>query len=104
MADKVPSFRPSGWRERKPWKVRAGRKDRRLRGRAGQRARAAVLAEEPFCRVCLAEDKHVRAEVVDHIVPLSHGGGEELSNKQALCHHHHDEKSAEERARGAAID
>lgn len=75
-----------------------GLKDRRKRGRAGQRDRAQVLAEEPFCRACLAEGKHVQAVRVDHIKPLSAGGSDERSNKQGLCLRHHDEKSATERA------
>lgn len=71
-----------------------------MRGRAGQRARAEVLAEEPFCRRCLESGKHVRSAVVDHITPIAWGGGEERSNKQGLCDPCHDAKSAEERELG----
>jgi 5-methylcytosine-specific restriction protein A len=56
-----------------------------------------VLAEEPFCRLCLAEGLRVRADEVDHIVPLSQGGGNERSNLQALCRPHHRAKSKAER-------
>lgn len=98
MADAPPRFRPAAQKDREPWGVRDGRKDRRLRGRAGQRARAEVMADEPFCRLCLEDGKHVRSEVVDHIKPLARGGSDERRNKQALCRRHHDEKSALERA------
>jgi len=36
--------------------------------------RAQVLAEEPCCRLCLAQGKRVKASEVDHIVPLAMGG------------------------------
>ena len=100
MPDRPPVFRHPGWKERKPWAPQPGRKDRRVRGRAGQRARAEVLAEEPFCRRCLESGQHVKSAVVDHITPIAWGGGEERSNKQGLCDPCHDAKSAEERELG----
>lgn len=74
-------------------------KDKRKRGRAGQRDRAQVLLEEPFCRRCLEAKppKKVKADVVDHIEPLAFGGSDERSNKQALCDPCHNAKSAAER-------
>lgn len=98
MAERPPVFRPPGWRPREPWERRVTYRDRRVRGRAGQRMRAEVLAEEPFCRMCLAEGRRVQATEVDHIVPLAAGGGEERSNRQALCRPHHEAKSKRERA------
>lgn len=59
--------------------------------------RAEVLAEEPFCRMCLAEGKRVKADEVDHIVPLAAGGSEDRANRQALCKPHHEAKSLRER-------
>ncbi|MEM6907186.1 MAG: HNH endonuclease signature motif containing protein [Pseudomonadota bacterium] len=97
MADQPPVFRPPGWKPRKPWQRRETYRDPRLRGRAGQRMRAQVLAEEPLCRVCLNEGKRVQATVVDHIKPLAFGGSESRSNKQALCQPCHDLKSKAER-------
>jgi 5-methylcytosine-specific restriction protein A len=70
----------------------------RKRGRAAQRERLAVIAEEPFCRACLKQGKHVRTDVVDHIVPLAWGGSDDRSNKQGLCEPCHDAKSKAERA------
>lgn len=74
-----------------------GLKDRRKRGRAGVRDRAAVLAEEPFCRSCLDQGKHVRATVVDHI-DRNATDWDARRNKQGLCEPCHDAKSAAERA------
>jgi 5-methylcytosine-specific restriction protein A len=104
MPKRPPVFRPPGWRERKPWQLRDGRKDRRKRGRAGMRERAQVLAEEPFCRSCLAAGLHVRAAVVDHVIPLAWDGSDERWNKQALCTACHDAKSAAERTNGPPAD
>jgi len=87
---------------RKPWARSPGQPDRRLRGRAGQRDRAQVLAEEPFCRFCLRRGLEVGSDRVDHIRPLSEGGSDERSNKQALCDPCHDAKSAAERAAARA--
>ena len=87
--------------KRKPWQRVRGTPDRRKRGRAGQRDRAQVLAEEPLCRLCLEAGRTSPSEVVDHIRPLSEGGSDERSNKQALCHSCHDAKSAAERVAGA---
>ena len=56
--------------------------------------RKSVLFEQPIC----AEPDCTRlATDVDHIVPMSHGGGEfERDNCQGLCAHHHSLKSARE--------
>jgi len=55
--------------------------------------RAAVLAEEPLCRVC-----GLRSTDLDHIVPQFKGGSSERSNLQALCAPCHQAKSAREQA------
>ncbi|NCP10369.1 MAG: HNH endonuclease [Sphingomonadales bacterium] len=98
MPARPPVFRSPGWRESKPWAPTPAFRDRRKRGRAGQRDRAQVIAEEPFCRLCLKRGKHVRTDVVDHIVPLAWGGSDTRENKQGLCDPCHDAKSAAERA------
>lgn len=104
MPARPPLFRPPGYKPREPWAARGprGKATTRIRGRAGQKLRAEVLAEEPFCRRCLAKGLQARAEVVDHITPLAWGGAEARANRQALCHPCHDEKSAAERANGGA--
>lgn len=101
MPTHAPVFgRPAG-AKRKPWARDAAYKDPRKRGRAGQRERAQVLEEEPFCRVCLAQGRNVGSDVVDHIKPLAWGGSDARANKQALCTPCHDEKSKAERAEAA---
>jgi 5-methylcytosine-specific restriction protein A len=89
-------FRPSA--PRKPWQPSDVTKDRRLRGRAGQRDRRQILQEEPLCRMCLDEGRTEPSVQVDHIKPLSEGGTEARSNKQGLCLDHHNAKSKAERA------
>ena len=50
------------------------------------RVRTIVLAEEPFCRVCLTVDQVTPATEVDHILPLSQGGARlDRTNLQPLC-------------------
>ena len=105
MPMQPPRFgRPTA--DRKPWQRPVGQPDRRKRGRAGQRDRAQVLREEPFCRACLKRDLEVAADEVDHIKPLSEGGSDARSNKQALCTPCHAAKTATDRsaARGPRPD
>ncbi|MFI8667141.1 HNH endonuclease signature motif containing protein [Qipengyuania sp. NPDC077410] len=104
MPKRPPVFRPSGWKPRTAWARPASWSDPRKRGRAGQRDRAQVLLEEPFCRHCLAVGRHVQATVVDHILPLEWSRCDERWNKQALCRACHEEKSKRERAEGEPID
>ena len=63
-----------------------------------------MLAEEPFCRPCLAEGMHVRATIVDHIVPLEWSKCDERWNKQGICEPCHDAKSLAERVEGKPSD
>ncbi len=87
--------------ERKAWHPVPAIKQGRVRGRAGQKARAAVIAEEPFCRTCLANGLSVGTDEVDHIKPLAWGGTDTRSNKQGLCKPCHEAKSKAERAETA---
>lgn len=98
MPSAPPVFRPRGWKERQAWKRPGLFGYKRKRGRAAQRDRQAVIAEEPFCRLCLKQGKRVRTDVVDHIKPLAWGGTDDRSNKQGLCQPCHDAKSKAERA------
>jgi 5-methylcytosine-specific restriction protein A len=102
MPSQPPRYRPPGWKPsvRKPWARDERHVDKRLRGRAGQRARRAVLDEEPLCRKCLEQGRTTASEVVDHIRPLSQGGSDQRSNKQGLCVPCHDAKTKAEAAEG----
>lgn len=61
-----------------------------------QRARAAFLAQHPFCVQCQEEGKVVLATVVDHQVPHKGDGGLfwDEGNWQPLCETHHNRKTA----------
>lgn len=100
MPSQPPRFRPAGWKPRKAWARDDGHVDKRLRGRAGQRARRQVLNEEPLCRRCLAEGRVSASVVVDHIRPLSQGGSDDRANKQGLCDPCHDAKTKTEAVEG----
>lgn len=85
---------------RRAWERSKFTPDQRKRGRAGQRERAQVLAEEPLCRPCLAAGLTTASVQVDHITPLSKGGSDERENKQGICKPCHDAKSKLESAAG----
>ena len=72
----------------------------RLRGRALQKLRRHVFAEQPICAECAKtlpwQLQRVSVQI-DHITPLSQGGGDERGNLRGICAEHHAEKSARER-------
>ena len=80
------------------WKPSSIKATPRTRGRAGQKDRKQVMAEEPVCRLCLKAGRTRASEQVDHIRPLAWGGSDDRTNKQALCIPCHEEKSRAERA------
>lgn len=56
----------------------------------------------PLCVDCKKDGYIVRADVVDHIVPIKAGGESlMLDNLQSLCHMHHNQKTAREQGRAA---
>lgn len=57
----------------------------RNRGRRWMRIRAQVLAEEPLCRLGLAQGRVEASEEVDHIVALEDGGTDDRENLQGIC-------------------
>ena len=77
----------------------------RIRGDAGMRLRARILARDYGlcqCDECRAAGRITVAEVVDHIVPLWAGGSNEDANLQSLSRACHDRKTRDENAaRGA---
>lgn len=85
MPSKPPTVSLRPRTTRKAWQRPAGQPDRRQRGRAGVAERQRIRAEEPLCRVCLAEGRTRPTTEVDHIVPLSQGGTDDRGNKQGLC-------------------
>ena len=59
--------------------------------RAWRRLRAAVLAEEPLCRLCAAAGRTEAATEVDHIAPVCERPDLQMarSNLRGLCHRCH---------------
>ena len=69
----------------------------RMRGRRWLVLRSQVLSAEPRCLSCLQHGRLSAANEVDHIVPLQHGGTDDVGNLQPLCHDCHANKSVAER-------
>src|SRR5262245_28546149 len=78
---------------------RRGVEPTRLRGRHLDRARQQLFDRQPLCVHCLAQGLVTKAEVRDHVIPLSEGGLEITENTQGLCVPCHDRKSEAERRR-----
>jgi 5-methylcytosine-specific restriction protein A len=65
-----------------------------------QKLRASILAAEPLCRMCVAEDRVTMAELVDHIKPVKFEGEFwDRGNLQPLCTKCHEVKSYAEGSR-----
>jgi 5-methylcytosine-specific restriction protein A len=56
------------------------------------------LRREPVCQYMTPDGERCArmATDVDHIVPKSQGGADELANLQSLCHAHHSMKTVRE--------
>lgn len=100
MPWQAPRFGPPA-APRKAWQRSPHHQDKRKRGRAAQRERAQILAEEPLCRPCLAAGRVEASAEVDHIIPFSQGGTDDRSNKQGICKPCHRAKTAAESAAGS---
>lgn len=57
----------------------------RTRGRLWQRIRACILHRDPICVRCASADRVSESVIVDHIIPLAHGGTDHESNLRGLC-------------------
>lgn len=67
---------------------------------AWRRLRAIVLSDEPLCRSCSLAGLVTEATQVDHIKPISEGGGRlDRSNLQPLCDLCHGAKTAADKIR-----
>ena len=85
---------PKSYRQlTKPAYTPEDRPSRRERGyhRRWERLRLVWLARHPLCVVCQEP-----AQCVDHIIPLSRGGGYEFGNLQSLCASCHSRKTRAE--------
>lgn len=81
------------------WQGIRGSRHERGYGSAWDKLRKVVLSrDEGWCVACLLYGRHVPAKTVDHVIPKSEGGGDELSNLQSLCADCHAEKSSAEGA------
>lgn len=99
-----PAYLPSPEQARKQYDTWRGSPSRRGYGRDWQKVRAAVLAEEPLCRVCLAQGRVTETTEVHHELPICDRPDLRLvrSNLQGLCKPHHSATTSRERAARAA--
>lgn len=73
----------------RPAWARDGKPDLRKRGRAGQRDRKRRLERTGgLCEACLDEGRTELATVVNHKIPLAHGGPDVDENTENLCDRH----------------
>ena len=69
----------------------------RLRGRAGQEQRIRRLKRtHGLCEDCKDEGRVEVATIVDHIIPLAHGGEDSDENTRNLCDNHNRKRTAEQ--------
>ncbi|WP_343347622.1 HNH endonuclease signature motif containing protein [Sphingomicrobium sp. XHP0239] len=69
----------------------------RIRGRKGQALRRRRLARtNGLCEDCKAKGKITVATIVDHTIPLAHGGEDVDENTRNLCDHCNQKRTAEQ--------
>lgn len=96
-----PQLQPCTEHQRKPWAKSSRRDHLKLKSGSAQqrRARHVLLKHDGLCHVC----GHAGADQADHVVPLSEGGADDLSNLRPIhaepCHR---EKTAAEAQRARA--
>lgn len=57
---------------------------------AWHKLRSKYVQSHPYCEKCLEQGKLAPVKDVHHIVPLSRGGKNEMSNLMSLCHSCHE--------------
>lgn len=83
----------SGW---KPDAVRGTRQERGY-GAEWERLRRRILErDEGLCQPCLERGRPTVGTQVDHILPKSRGGTDDLANLQTICLACHNAKTARE--------
>ncbi len=58
-----------------------------------KRLRIMILRRDPICKDCSSQ----ASTTVDHIIPVSQGGTDDMDNLQGLCEKCHNRKSAKEK-------
>lgn len=82
---------------RKPQEGRQHANTRFYQSTEWRKLRALKLNEQPLCEECLRNGKLVKAQMVDHIIPINRGGAAlDIENLQSLCNRCHAIKSAKE--------
>ena len=78
-----------------------GMKNQRLSDRSGHawaKIRVQILRRDfGLCQPCKREGRLTLAEQVDHIVPVSKGGGNEEGNLESICMSCHQDKTRADR-------
>lgn len=86
------------------WRGQAGSRHDRGYGAAWDRLRLFVLQrDQRLCVQCLGVGRPTVAYAVDHILPKSKGGTDDLDNLQSLCRSCHAAKTAREGAEAQAM-
>ena len=83
---------------RKPWADRGSRHERGYGARWDRIRQEALKRDKHLCQPCQTKGRVTPAKEVDHIVPKSKGGTDDLDNLQSICVPCHRDKTDAEAA------
>ncbi len=78
------------------WQKKSGGR-KRMSGRPWRRLREIVIKRDHgLCQPCQIKGKMTEFKEIDHIIPVTQGGSDSISNLQCICISCHNKKTATE--------
>ena len=99
MPRRPPTHRPAGYKQRKAWATTTrSNKERGYSTQWRKIRQAAIRRDQGLCQPCARSGITTAFDEVDHILPKSRGGTDNIDNLQCICRACHKVKTGREGA------